>query len=156
MKMRLLAAATVSGLLGLTACGGTETVYIVSETAPASETKAPETTVARTTTTRPVETRPPANVPSYSGDYDPEMYDDFLWTSVNDFWWLFSKDQLLTMGLLVCEAFDSGATLDDVTNELLSAMANTSTIYLMEGLAAVTAGAVTFLCPEHAWWLNTI
>lgn len=155
MKKSLIALVAV-GSIGLSACGGTETVYIVTEATEAPAKKETTTTVARTTTTRPPETRPPANVPSYSGDYDPEMYDDFLWTSVNDFWWLFTQDQLLTMGLLVCEAFDSGATLDDVTNELLSAMANTSTIYLMEGLAAVTAGAVTFLCPEHAWWLDTI
>jgi len=145
-----LAVATLTGALLLTACGS-KTVYVMTEPTTAT-TKAP----ARTTTTAPPETRPPANAPAYSGSYNPELYDDFLWQSVNDFWWLFTKDQLLQMGLLVCEAFDSGATLDEVTLELVSAMNNTNTAYLGEGMAGVVAGAVTFLCPEHRWWLETI
>jgi hypothetical protein len=133
----------------MTACGG-DTVYVVAEPTTTS-------TAVENTTTQPAGTRPPADTPSVSaGKYDPEAYDTFLWNSVNDFWWLFTQDQLLQMGLIVCEEFDSGATLDQVTEQLLNAMADTNTMYLMEGLAAVTASAVTFLCPEHSWVLESI
>ena len=142
--------------LGLLASCGGETVYIVTESTKPAQEKETETTVQRTTTTKPAETRPPASAPAPSGSYYPELYDDFLWESVNDFWWLFTEEQLLQMGLLVCEAFDSGATLDQVTLELVGAMNNTNTAYLGEGMAAVVAGAVTFLCSEHRWWLDTI
>ena len=157
MKKRVLATLSVISLIPLVGCGK-ETVYIVSEAPATTEATVPDTTVARaTTTSNPQSFRPPASnyqeVPNY---YDPEQYDTFLWESENDFWWLFTKEQLLAMGLLVCEAFDDGYTLDEVTEELISAMINTGTSDLMEGLAAVTAGAVTFLCPEHSWWMDTI
>jgi hypothetical protein len=154
MKKSIIAL-TMAGLIGLTACGK-ETVYIVTDATEAPADEAPDTTVKRTTTTQPAETRPPASVPSSSSVYDPEEYDTFIWSSVKDFWWLFTKEDLLTMGLLVCEEFDRGSTLDEVTQQLINAMTNTNTAYLMEGLAAVTAGALTYLCPEHSWWLETI
>lgn len=142
-------------MLILGACG-TEVVYVTTTDAPEKETTT--TAVAETTTTtESMSFRPPSSnyqeVPNY---YDPENYDAFLWESVNEFWWLFTTDQLLAMGLLVCEEFDRGQTLDQVTESLIGAMSNTSTLYLSEGLAAVTAGALTFLCPEHGWWLDTI
>lgn len=154
MKKSLIALA-LTGVIALTACGK-ETVYIVTDSTEAPADESPDTTVKRTTTTQPAETRPPATVPSTSSVYDPEGYDTFLWSSVKDFWWLFTKEELLTMGLLVCEEFDRGSTLDEVTQQLINAMANTNTAYLMEGLAAVTAGALNYLCPEHSWWLETI
>lgn len=143
----------IPAIIALSACG-TEVVYVTSTEAPVEEIT--ETTVKRTTTTQPKATRPPSNVPSSSSIYDPEGYDAFLWESVNDFWWLFTTEDLLQMGLLVCESFDAGATLDEVTLELINAMANTNTVHLAEGMAAVTAGALTYLCPEHGWWLSTI
>lgn len=154
MKKSLIAV-TLAGVIGLTACGK-ETVYIVTEATEAPAEEAPDTTAKRTTTTKPAETRPPASVPDPVSVYDPEGYDTFLWESVNDFWWLFTTEELLTMGLLVCEEFDRGSTLDEVSEQLVNVMANTNTAYLAEGMAAVTAGAVTFLCPEHYWWMNTI
>lgn len=154
MKKSLIAVALV-GVIGLTACGK-ETVYIVTEATEAPAEEAPDTTVKRTTTTKPAETRPPASVPDPVSVYNPEGYDTFLWESVNDFWWLFTTEELLTMGLLVCEEFDRGSTLDEVSEQLVNVMANTNTAYLAEGMAAVTAGAVSFLCPEHYWWMSTI
>jgi hypothetical protein len=83
------------------------------------------------------------------------LYDDFLWESVTDFWWLFTTDQLLQMGLLVCEEFDRGSSINDVTAALTRVVQDTTPAF-MEGLAAVTAGALVFLCPEHRHWLDTI
>jgi len=141
-----------SSLVLLGSCGGTEVVY-VKETVPAEEVQSTTTTPRKTST--PAATRPPSNVPDYSGGYDPDLYDGFLWESVNDFWWLFTTDQLLQMGLLVCEEFDRGSSMDDVTASLMNVVQDTSPAF-MEGLAAVAAGALVFLCPEHKHWLNTI
>jgi hypothetical protein len=69
---------------------------------------------------------------------------------------LFTEEQLLQMGLLVCEEFDRGSTLDQVTMALVEVLNDSNTAYLAEGMAAVTAGALTYLCPEHSWWLSTI
>jgi len=59
------------------------------------------------------------------------------------------------MGLLVCEEFDRGATMDEVTWALTQIVQDTTPAF-MDGLAAVTAGALVFLCPEHQHWLDTI
>jgi len=152
---KLLATTALAAIMGISACGG-ETVYVVAETQAPAATQKATTTTKPLQTTPPLATRPPSNTPNYSGGYNPELYDNFLWESVNDFWWLFTKDQLLQMGLLVCEEFDRGSTLDDVTYSLLDIMSDTNTMFLMEGLSAVVAGAVVFLCPEHQWWLDTI
>lgn len=157
MKKTLLAI----GLATMVACGGGKTVYVVSEPSEGTVEEAPDTS-GPSTSKAPVTTakapRPPASTvqPSPSSTYDPEGYDSFLWESVNDFWWLFTTEELLTMGLLVCEEFDRGQTLDQVTELLINAMTSTRRLELMEGFAAVTAASVTFLCPEHSWWLDTI
>jgi hypothetical protein len=150
----------ISSLALATACGGTEVIY-VTETTEASTTSTKPKTTTTLATTPPLATRPPAFVPEdgyqeVPNYYDPDGYDTFIWTSVRDFWWLFTTDELLQMGLLVCEEFDRGSTLDEVSFALAGVMMDTNTAYLAEGLAAVTAGALTFLCPEHGWWLETI
>ena len=149
---KALATIGVASVLTLTACGG-DTVYVTVTEPPTTTIKKITTTLA---TTPPLATRPPSNTPSGVGTYDPDLYDNFLWSSVNDFWWLFTTDQLLQMGLLVCEEFDRGSTIDEVTYALIEVMSDTNTIYLSEGMAGVVAGALTFLCPEHGWWLETI
>lgn len=156
MKKRVLIAFALAGAITLTACGK-ETVYIVTDATEAPAENTPDTTEKATTTTVAKSNRPPAsNYQPPANDYDPEAYDTFLWENVNEFWWLFTKEELLTMGLLVCEEFDRGQTLDQVTESVLNALSNTNTLYLMDGLAAVTGAAVTFLCPEHAWWMDTL
>jgi len=149
MKKTLIAT-TLVGALALTACGK-ETVYVVAE---------PTTTTAPKTTTT-VTSRPPSYVPEpgyqeVPNTYDPDAYDTFLWEQVNDFWWLFTRDQLLQMGLIVCEEFDRGQNLDQVSETLVQIMLDTNTPYFMDGLAAVTGAALTFLCPEHSWQLEAI
>ena len=146
-------AVALTTLITLTACAG-DTVYVVQE---------PTTTTPKTTTTiqeTPTETRPPANIPSgnsgYRGGYDPDMYDNALYSEANDFWWLFTTDQLLQMGLIICEEFDRGQTLNQVNQELIKILIDTGTIDLTKGTATMVAAALMFLCPEHEWWLNTL
>jgi hypothetical protein len=150
--MRKTAVAVIA-LVTLAACGG-DTVYVVQE---------PTTTAKKTTTTiqeAPAETRPPANIPSgnsgYRGGYDPETYDAAIWSEANDFWWLFSTEELLQMGLIVCEEFDRGQSLNQVNESLIEILINTGTVDLMKGTATMVAAALMFLCPEHEWWLNTL
>lgn len=155
--MRKTVLATLATASLLTACGGTEVIYVTPATeAPTETDSATDTTARKTTSTQPAATRPPASIPTTPATYDPEAYDTFLWESVNEFWWLFTGEQLLAMGLLVCEAFDDGYTLDEVTEELVSVLTNINSPQFMEGLAAVTAGALTYLCPEHSYWLSSI
>lgn len=148
MNKKLLTATAIGALL-LTACGG-DTVYVTVE--PTT------TTVARTTTTQPPDTRPSASfdTPSYDNSYDPEAYDTAIWSEANDFWWLFTTEQLLNMGLVICEEFDRGQTLDQVTESLVDVLIDTGTADLMEGTATMVVSALTFLCPEHSWWLGTL
>jgi len=138
--------------MGISACGG-DTVYVIQE---------PTTTVPKSTTTvteAPAETRPPVSLPSGGGhnsSYDPDAYDDAIWSEANDFWWLFSTEQLLQMGLIICEEFDRGQTLDQVTASMVEILINTGTADLMEGTAVMMASALFHLCPEHSWWVSTI
>jgi hypothetical protein len=155
-KFLRFAAIIGAATIGLVACGG-DTVYVIQE----PSTTAPKTTTtASKTTTTVSEARPPANIPSggggYRGGYDPDMYDTAIWSEANDFWWLFTTEQLLQMGLIICEEFDRGQTLDQVTMSLVEILIDTGTADLMKGTATMTAAALMFLCPEHEWWLQTI
>lgn len=142
----------------VSSCG--DTVYVVNDTVPeeeSSDTSKPEK--AETTTTVKTKTsRPPASTkaPSPSLSYDPDGYDSFIWEEANEFWWLYTTDDLLTMGLLVCDELDRGSSLDSVTEQIVNAMINTNTSYLMEGMAAMTVAAINFLCPEHSSKLSTL
>lgn len=145
MKKSLIAVAT-AGIIGLTACGS-KTVYVTA-------TEAPETTAKKTTTTTsaPAETRPPSDVATgaYSpSGYDPEAYDTAIWSQANEFWWMFSTEELLQMGLIVCETFDTGASAEDVSAMLVDIMIDTGTTSQATGLATMVAAAVLYLCPEH-------
>jgi len=154
-----VAVATIISLSAATGCG--DTVYVVSDTADIPEENALlEATDAprKTTTTKPSSPRPSASVspaPSTSS-YDPEGYDSAIWEEANEFWWLFSTEDLLTMGLLVCEELDRGASIESVTQQLVNAMINTNTAYLSTGMATMAASAIVYLCPEHDWVLSTL
>jgi PBP1b-binding outer membrane lipoprotein LpoB len=59
---------------------------------------------------------------------------------------------LLELGTIVCETFDDGGTLDQV----LTVFSNNSTgKYDDELYSAVVAGAVMFLCPEWADYVQS-
>lgn len=143
----------------LVSCGGTEVVY-VSETVPAADLQT--TTVARTTTTKaPAETRPPASFDTpatnnYASGYDPEAYDTAIWSEANDFWWAFSTEELLNMGLTICQEFDRGQTIEQVAASLVLILMRNNLQYMSSAVATMTAAALIYLCPEHEWWLSTL
>lgn len=139
----------LAGLVTLAVgCGG-KTVYVTQDSAVEDTevaTEAPTTTAAL-----PTETRPPASYDTNNGarNYDPDGFDYAIWDQAYDFWSLYATEDLLQMGLLVCDLFDSGATMDDVSNVIIESMSSTGTLYLMEGMAVVAGSAVVYLCPEH-------
>lgn len=140
--------------LGALAACGTDVVYMTPTTTEAPEQ---ETTTEVPTTTRPKQTRPTVTYSnSPDGDYDPEGYDTAIWSVAPDFWNAFSTEKLLEMGLVVCQEFDNGKTLNEVNDIILSALIDTNTLSAMDGFAAMMTAALMFLCPEHEWWLDTI
>lgn len=141
---KTIATLAVAGGLMVSACGG-ETVYVTVE--PTTTT-----TETPTTTARP---RPPASTPAPSV-YDPEAYDEAIWSQANDFWWGFTREQLLNMGLVICQQFDQGRTIDQVAIDLTEIINRNGAQNLADGVASMTAAALLYLCPEHAWWLETI
>lgn len=140
--------------LGALAACGSEVIYMTPTTTEVSEQ---ETTTEAPTTTKPKQTRPTVTYsPGPTGGYDPEGYDTALFTQARDFWTVFSTEELLEAGLMVCQELDNGATIDEVTETIVSALIQSNALDAMEGFAAMTAAALMFLCPEHEWWLDTL
>lgn len=139
----------------LTACG--DTVYVVSDTSNTDESIAAEIDETTTTTKAPTPRPSSSTFPdSTSSIYDPASYDSAIWTQARDFWWMFTTEELLNMGLLICEELDAGSSLESVSQQLVDIMINTNTAYLAQGLAAMTAAALMYLCPEHQWQIDAI
>lgn len=146
-KATLVAGLAVASLVAVS-CGG-DTVYITAEPTTTAVAKTTTTVGALATGTRPQ--------PSYqTGTYDPAAYDAAIWSDANDFWWLYTTDELLNFGLIICSSLDSGMSIQDVGNMILDSLAQTGTLGYAEAMAVVTAAALAFLCPEHYDVLATL
>lgn len=127
------------GLLALTACGGTKTVYVVN-------TDAPDTTVKQVATTdAPVRTPVRTTPPVYYTAEDEFLFD--IESSYGPI--LISEATVIEVGYATCEFLRGGGTKQD----LLWAME--SSIVSSGGdanfVVAVVASAVVNFCPEQAW-----
>lgn len=122
MKKHLLAAC--ASVLIFTACGNKETIReVLVTTPPVAVTEAPETDVNKF-----------------------DAYLEMLYTnSAQARAW--DESDLLELGNIVCDTFDSGGTLDGVLTVFSN---NADGSYDMDLYSAVIAGSVTFLCPEWA------
>ena len=138
--------AAVLALVALAGCS--KTVYVTETTEPESAdtsvTEAPETTVRRVTTTRP----PVTTSPSLS---DEELFISAVHYNTDMTIYL-SDYELLEAGYLVCGSLDSGISPSVVAETLFQS----SYEYgegMMQMMAAIGAGATTFLCPwnSNAW-----
>lgn len=127
MKKHLLA--VCASALILSACGKETIVKEVLVTTPPVEvTEAPETDVNKFDAYLEL---------LYSNSAQARNWDDA---------------DLLELGTIVCETFDDGGTLDQV----LTVFSNNSTgKYDDELYSAVVAGAVMFLCPEWADYVQS-
>jgi hypothetical protein len=146
---------TSMALAILAGCG--DTVYVVDDTSNTDESIVAEVEETTTTTKAPTPRPPSSTFPeSTSSVYDPDSYDTAIWSQARDFWWMFTTEELLNMGLLICEELDAGSSLESVSQQLVDIMINTNTAYLAQGLAAMTAAALMYLCPEHQWQIDAI
>lgn len=105
-------------------------------------TSAPTTTELATTTTRP---RPTTTQPSMS---DSDWFIAGIYEVMDGRVYLDDYDMLET-GWLVCDALDSGASIEEIQMALFEAApipGNSQDL-----LIAVSVSATTFLCPEWSW-----
>lgn len=94
-------------------------------------------------------TTPPTNAPAVEANkydlYLESLYDGAAqarsWT----------ESDLLELGSAVCEVFDAGGTFDGLIEVFIQ---NSDGAYDDEFYAALTASAVTFLCPEWAAYVE--
>lgn len=124
----------IVSLIGLAACGGTETVYV-------DRTDSPDTTVKVVKTTdAPVATPAP---PVWSDE------DEFLWDIENQFGYTGVSDSvLIETGYSVCNALRAGAQAWDVATALNQSASDYNS---QQMLIAVTASAVLNFCPEQQY-----
>lgn len=141
------------GLVVLTACGS-KTVYI-TDTTPATEAPVETTT---TVAPAPAPTRPQAsyNPEPSSGGYDEAGFFGAVIVNAPTVYSILPDSDILNIGLIICEQFDAGMTLTQVTDLVLNAMAGSGTLGYMDEIAAIEGAAIVFLCPEYAFWLDTI
>jgi hypothetical protein len=95
-------------------------------------------------------TSPPTEAP----EVESNKYDDYLYflynKSAQSREW--SEARLLELGSVVCDSFESGATLDSVIQVFAD---NADGSYDTEFYATVMAGAVSYLCPEFEAYVNS-
>ena len=143
----------IAGFAVLASCGG-KTVYVVDSLPEVPAESVPETKAPKTT---PAPTRPPASYSSdTSGGYDEDAFFFEVRMEAPVMWSLLPRTEILNMGLVICETFDSGATITEVSEMLVASMMSTGTASFASDVATVTGASLLYLCPEHSWWLNTL
>ena len=125
----------IYGLLPLTAVACTKTIY---ETAPTTTTKQTTQTIPAT----------PAPVPTLPYRYDPEReYIRAVYAGFDDIIYL-SDNELLESGYTTCEAIANGVPRYMIVQTMINASDGSSEMQNL--LAAVAAGATSYLCPEYS------
>lgn len=95
-------------------------------------------------------TTPPTNAPAVEGNkYDLYLESLYNGAAQARSW---SESELLELGTAVCEVFDAGGTFDGLIEVFIQ---NSDGAYDNEFYAALTASAVTFLCPEWADYIQS-
>ena len=143
----------VATALLASACGGGMVSNHVSDADEVVEfstttTEATTTTTEATTTT--VAVRP--TVPSYQeppmNGYQPDVFIEFMVDWAIDWYFSYADDDLIEIGLLVCQSLDAGERIEAVLWNILEVATE-----LNEGMADTTGyfmrGTVRYLCPEH-------
>lgn len=132
MKKIIVAFASLALLAGLTACSGTAE-------------PAPTVTVTQTQTVAP--TPEPEPTPT-TGDRVGAMTDDEFLSfvrSAHPYLNRLRDDQIITLANATCNAFDRGATLEDVSSAIIK------NVYGEEAkaYAFVVGSGTRIYCPEH-------
>jgi hypothetical protein len=120
MKKIILATAI---FLPLISCGGKEIVYVDSaDTIPAEEpAEEPVETTAAPTTTQPPATRPtlppPDEEPAMNG-YQPDVYLDIVRKDIPYWYYNYTDENLLSLGIAICDEIDAGTPIDRLLLEV--------------------------------------
>lgn len=142
--------ATTLAALTLTACGK-EIVYVEAEPTPTTQT--PTTTATPTTTTQPAppETRPTLppepQEPAMNG-YQPDTFLDYTKNNTPYWYYSYTDENLLNLGLSLCEWLDAGTSIDRVLIETMY-MAEDIDPALNNDVGIFIRGIVRYICPEH-------
>lgn len=125
-------------LLGLVACGGTKTVYVVNTDAPETTEKVVTTTKAPAVIATPAPTQPMAT-------WTEE--DEFLFdVEQNYYGTIYVSDyEMIETGRIVCSSLLAGASGEEVALAIVGAGGDTAFI------STVVASAVANFCPSQAW-----
>lgn len=94
-------------------------------------------------------TTPPTEAPAVESNKYDQYLDSLYNGAAQARSW--TESDLLELGSAVCEVFDAGGTFDGLIEVFIQ---NSNGAYDDEFYAAVTAGAVTFLCPEWAAYVE--
>jgi hypothetical protein len=122
-------------LLGLTACGGTRTVYV-------DKTDAPETTVKVVKTTDAPVTTPAPTTQAPWTEEDEFLYD----IETNYFGTIYvSEYEMISTGRIVCDSLLGGMSGSDVIWAIVGAGGDT------EFITTVVSSAVVNFCPSQAY-----
>jgi hypothetical protein len=140
---------TTLALLSLSACGKTNTVYVVDSLPEDLEvTQAPATTKPKPRPTTTVY-NPPINY--YSND--EQAYINGVYSMYNNTIYL-SDDDLLGIAYTICSTLDTGVSIEAVVAVISASMPNMSTD-TMEFISATMASAIYNICPQHIWQIPT-
>lgn len=131
----------VVALLGLTACGGTRTVYVTDTEVPNS----PEITVVKTTDA-PIATPAPTQPPVAWSDEEEFISD--IYNGYDETIYLEDQD-MIDAGYTTCDALRNGMSGYEVLEVIISSGGGIPSIE--ELLGTVVASAVVNFCPEQAY-----
>lgn len=119
--------------------------------APAESTTTTTTTVPPTTTTetpKPTTTVARYSAPSWNAEDD---YMDWIYQMAPDLWWELSERDILDTAYMICAFHDAGGDLQGISEILAQVINDYRLQWAADQWAALTAGAVVYLCPEHSW-----
>ena len=153
MKKIILATAIS---LSFISCGGKEIVYVDSaDTVPVEESAQ---TTAAPTTTQPPATRPtlppPDEEPAMNG-YQPDVYLDIVRKHIPYWYYNYSDENLLNLGIVICDEIDAGTPIDRLLIEVMT-MALDIDPELNENVGLFMRYVVRYICPENFWQIEAL
>jgi len=140
-------------ILFLAACGGERIVYVEATTTQPPVAEEPvETTAAPTTTTEAPtpETRPtlaPYEEPPMNG-YQPDVYLDMVRSDTPLWYYSYTDDVLINLGVGICDSLDQGIAIDRLLVEVMLMVADVDPA-LNDSIGLYMRYVVRYVCPEH-------
>lgn len=145
----VLASCGSSGSADVVSADSAETTEVVQETEQPVETTTTSTTTtteAPTPSTRP--TLPPEPEEPAMNGYQPDVYIDILRDNVPYWYYNYSDENLINIGIAVCEELDAGVPVDRQLMDLYVTAIDVD-YDLGDDVGFVMRYIVRYICPEH-------